>query len=164
MRPGSKRTEPGLTGMGYSGSRPLRYPDPRNGWQETAANHYNGFCLERSVVTVQTEPLQPFGRIYPSFLPFETHSNTDINKPFFCNSSSEVKNFLLSPSFLYSGCSSKIKTNILLEICLGPTAFIILWRYWLTTVRPYGDLVVLSKYREGVLYLGRPTSSNPLAP
>jgi len=31
-------------------------------------------------------------------------------------------------------------------------------------VRPYGDLVVLSKYREGVLYLGRPASSNPLAP
>ena len=58
------------------------------------------------------------------------------------------------------------------EICLYPAASIIMWRYWLTTVRPYGnlvvltygDLVVLSKYREGVLYLGKLASSNPLAP
>jgi len=31
-------------------------------------------------------------------------------------------------------------------------------------LRLYNDLVVLSKYNEGVLYLGRPASSNPLAP
>jgi len=31
-------------------------------------------------------------------------------------------------------------------------------------VRMCGYLVVLSKYYKGVLYLGRPVSSNPLAP
>jgi len=35
----------------------------------SAANRYNGFCdfcLEQSVATVQTEPLQPFRQICPS--------------------------------------------------------------------------------------------------
>ena len=62
--------------------------------------------------------------------------------------------YFLPSSFLYSGCSSKVKANILPEICIGPAASIILWRYWLTTVRPYGDLVVLSSTVKECCILG----------
>ena len=92
--PGLVLFEPGLTGMGYSGSRPLHYPDLRNGWQETAANR-----LERSVATVQTDPLQPFGRLYPfrsainsaSFFHLKNTATKTETNPFFYNSNSKVK-------------------------------------------------------------------------
>ena len=59
--------EPGPTGMGYCGSYPLRHPDPNRPAQLLSANRREqlggccGCCLKRTVATVQTEPLQPFG-------------------------------------------------------------------------------------------------------
>ena len=76
-----------------------------------------------------------------------------------------LKKNILQPSFvLNSGCYSKVKANIHPKFVLVPLLQRSCERYWLTTVRPYGDLIVLSKFREGVLYLGRPASSNSLAP
>ena len=62
--PGPVLFEPGLTGMDYCGSYPLRHPDPnpkRNGSQQTAANSW--------AVAVQNEPCNRsvgFGPFYPS--------------------------------------------------------------------------------------------------
>jgi len=68
--------------------------------------------------------------------------------------------FLLPLQWVLFQCKDKYSPwNLSWPCCFNNPVKVLL-----TTARPYGDLVVLSKYREGVLYLERPASSNPLSP